>query len=62
MERMNSVHPAHTKEMFNSLRHFIFGFHDSTFEILARSVELELMNDHESCNHVFTRMRELLRH
>ncbi|MGH7951276.1 MAG: hypothetical protein ACREFE_05080 [Limisphaerales bacterium] len=36
LERMNSVHPHHNPEMFADLRHFIFAFHDTTFECVAR--------------------------
>jgi hypothetical protein len=36
LERMNSVHPYHRAERFAELRHFIFAFHDSTFECIAR--------------------------
>lgn len=35
LERMNSVHPDHKPESFSQLRHFIFAFHDSTFECVA---------------------------
>lgn len=35
LERMNEVHPAHRPERFRVLRHFIFAFHDSTFECVA---------------------------
>jgi hypothetical protein len=38
LERMNSVHPAHSPGMFRTLRHFIFAFHGSTFECVARGV------------------------
>lgn len=37
LERMNSVHPQHAPERFSRLRHFVFAFHDSTFECVARS-------------------------
>jgi len=36
LERMNSVHPYHRSERFAELRHFIFAFHDTTFECLAQ--------------------------
>jgi hypothetical protein len=36
LERMNAVHPRHTPELFDGYRHFIFTFHDSTFECIAR--------------------------
>lgn len=35
LERMNSVHPYHKSERFERLRHFVFAFHDSTFECVA---------------------------
>jgi hypothetical protein len=41
---MNSVHPHHDREGFARLRHYVFAFHDSTFECVARSftaVEVE---------------------
>ena len=42
VERMNSVHPAHRPEFFAPFRHFIFVFHDSTFECIARSFEVSV--------------------
>jgi hypothetical protein len=35
LEKVNRVHPNHRPEAFSSLRHFILGFHDSTFECVA---------------------------
>src|SRR5262245_2414249 len=35
LERMNSVHPYHRAEHFSLFRHFIFAFHDTTFECIA---------------------------
>ena len=41
----NRVHPSHKDSMFTGLRHFVFTFHDSTLEVVARaytaSVEAE---------------------
>ncbi len=34
---MNSVHPYHKPEHFQRYKHFIFAFHDSTFECIAES-------------------------
>jgi len=34
--RMNAVHPRHRDEHFDGLCHFVFTFHDSTFECIAR--------------------------
>jgi hypothetical protein len=36
LEEQNRVHPQHRAEAFASNRHFILGFHDSTFECIAR--------------------------
>lgn len=42
MERMNSVHDRHDPAwFFKGKRHFIFTFHDSTFECIARSFTIE---------------------
>jgi hypothetical protein len=35
LEQMNSVHTRHNPERFKTLRHFVFTFHDSTFECVA---------------------------
>lgn len=35
LKKMNSVHLYHKPERFERLRHFIFAFHDSTFECVA---------------------------
>ncbi len=35
LEAANRVHPLHRPERFERLRHFILGFHDSTFECIA---------------------------
>jgi hypothetical protein len=40
LERMNSVHSAHTPAMFARYEHFILSFHDSTFECVAKGVEV----------------------
>jgi hypothetical protein len=37
LERMNSVHPSHRPERFARLTHYVFAFHDSTFECVAQS-------------------------
>jgi hypothetical protein len=43
LERMNSVHSCHNPERFmENLRHFIFAFHDSTFECVARSFSVSV--------------------
>lgn len=37
LERMNAVHPCHRPEQFARYRHFIFAFHDTTFECIAET-------------------------
>jgi hypothetical protein len=44
LERMNSVHPRHNSDRFKSLRHYVFTFHDSTFECIA---EGHRISEHE---------------
>ncbi len=41
MERMNSVHPKHSPGLFSGYRHFVFAFHDSTFECMAHGYKHE---------------------
>ncbi len=36
LERMNSVHPYHNPKRYDELSHFVFSFHDSTFECVAK--------------------------
>src|SRR5215813_12554762 len=38
LERMNRVHPGHRQGMFGLYRHFIFTFHDTTFECVANGI------------------------
>ena len=40
--RMNSVHPYHRPEQFAGFKHFIFAFHDTTFECIALSYSVSL--------------------
>jgi hypothetical protein len=42
LERMNAVHPHHRPGAFSARRHFIFAFHDSTFECVAERLEVEV--------------------
>lgn len=43
LERMNSVHRYHKPESFDTLRHYILTFHDSTFECLAESFSVKVV-------------------
>ena len=40
LERMNSVHPNHNPNKFQELKHFVFAFHDSTFECVAKGFRI----------------------
>lgn len=42
LERMNSVHPYHQLKKFAAFKHFVFAFHDTTFECVAESFELSV--------------------
>ena len=42
LEKMNSVHPHHDKKRFDALSHFIFVFHDSTFECVVEGISSEI--------------------
>ncbi len=41
LRTMNRVHPHHHDASFDRLRHFIWTFHDSTFECLAEGFVIE---------------------
>jgi hypothetical protein len=44
LEKMNRVHPYHKKAHYDDVHHFIFTFHDTTLEILARAYSAEITN------------------
>jgi len=45
LERMNSVHSYHDRKRFmNGKRHFIFVFHDSTFECVAEGFDVSILH------------------
>lgn len=58
LERMNSVHEHHKPEMFWERRHFIFAFHDSTFECVAEG--FQLTETHGSMKSILPLMAEKL--
>ena len=39
LARINEVHPYHDSEKFKSYNHYIFTFHDRTFECIAQSYQ-----------------------
>lgn len=40
--QMNSVHPYHRAEQFEDFKHWVFSFHDTTFECIASSFTIAL--------------------
>jgi hypothetical protein len=42
IEKINSVHSQYNPDFWRDLRHYIFWFHDSTFECIAESFHVEL--------------------
>lgn len=45
LERMNSVHEYHDKRQFMKYKkHFVFSFHDTTFECVAETFKFEISN------------------
>jgi hypothetical protein len=59
LERMNAVHPYHRPELFASLRHFVFSFHDSTFECVADGFQVSIVRG--SIRSAVQKMTEMLR-
>jgi hypothetical protein len=55
LERMNSVHPYHESARFENLKHFIFTFHDSTFECVAIdcSFSVQVGSPHSAISSIF---------
>lgn len=42
LTKMNAVHPYHKDELFEKYRHFVFAFHDSTFECVAEDFTVSI--------------------
>jgi hypothetical protein len=59
LARMNSVHPYHKAERYAKLRHYIFAFHDSTFECVAEGFEIAIHKG--SMKEILPEMTKLLR-
>jgi hypothetical protein len=60
LDGMNSIHPRHNPNRFASFKHFIFTFHDSTFECIAESFKSAIR--HTSMEFVLTEMVGILDH
>ena len=48
LERINSVHRQYNPERWRKLNHYVFWFHDTTFECVAESYKVELFNENFS--------------
>ena len=59
LERMNRVHHSHNPEQFRALQHFIFAFHDSTFECVAEGYDISTHTG--SFDDVLSEMRRRLK-
>jgi hypothetical protein len=45
LERMNAIHPNHNSDLFFcGRRHFVFTFHDSTFEVVAEDFKVQIVS------------------
>ena len=42
LEEMNKRHSRHAQSRYGDLRHYIFSFHDSTFECIAKALAVNL--------------------
>jgi hypothetical protein len=61
LERINSVHRLYRPDLWKDLNHYVFWFHDSTFECVARAFRVETFR--ESMAEMLARMiRRLLEH
>ena len=44
IKSINKVHNQYREEVWESYNHYLFGFHDTTFECIAKSFDVELYN------------------
>ncbi len=58
LEKMNSVHPYHRKEKYQDYKHFIFSFHDSTFECIAKAFSVS--TERGSIDSILTKVAQSL--
>lgn len=45
LERINRVHVGYRSERWRSLKHYVFWFHDTTFECVAESYSVEVFHE-----------------
>jgi hypothetical protein len=61
LQQINSVHHMYRASSWDDLKHYLFWFHDSTFECIARSFNVEIFQ--ESMAEMLSRMvRRILEH
>ena len=58
IEAINSIHRQYQPDYWRTLNHYIFWFHDRTFECIARSFHVE--THRESWKAMFVRMVDRL--
>jgi hypothetical protein len=61
LERMNAVHPGHNPEwFFAGLHHYVFAFHDSTLECIAKDFDVEVFRGsmRSALTHMAARLSE----
>jgi hypothetical protein len=60
LQQMNAVHPYHRREHFAKYHHFIFAFHDTTFECIAETFQATAHRGsvHDILEKAFKEMRE----
>jgi hypothetical protein len=63
LERMNRVHSRHKPDRYEMLRHYVFTFHDSTFECIASGVDVvaRFPNDTDSAEELLHKIATLMR-
>ncbi len=44
LEEINKVHSRYNRDFWRSLHHYVFWFHDSTFECVAASYEIQVVH------------------
>jgi CRISPR/Cas system-associated endoribonuclease Cas2 len=45
LENINKVHSGYREDRWRELTHYVFWFHDSTFECIAESYEVEVFQE-----------------
>jgi hypothetical protein len=59
LRKQNSVHPYHSDEKFNNLKHYIFFFHDSCFEIVCEKFNFVIIEEANYNSSIIQTINEL---